>query len=131
MAMTCDDGCGDAPVREVLMAQERRSLIAHRRAVGHSQESLAAALGVERAPVSRWETGRSEPQPWNRPKLARVLGISTGELDDLLNDSVLDRHHGRPADRLDNAMVRPTATDLVSVAQLREQVADLETDYDS
>jgi transcriptional regulator with XRE-family HTH domain len=52
--------------------------------VGHSQESLAAALGVDRTTVSRWESGRTVPQPGLRPGLARELRIGLGELDAMM-----------------------------------------------
>ncbi|WP_258527530.1 helix-turn-helix domain-containing protein [Streptomyces sp. NBRC 110611] len=35
-----------------------------RRVVGHTQETLAAALSVERSTVARWEAGTSTPQPY-------------------------------------------------------------------
>lgn len=66
------------------MAAKRRALAQRRRALGHSQEQLAALLGVERSTVVRWEAGETEPLPWSRPKLAKVLNVSLDELDELL-----------------------------------------------
>lgn len=66
------------------MAQRRRALAERRKTVGHTQEQLAYLLGVERSTVVRWEAGATEPSPWCRPKLARVLAISLDELHDLL-----------------------------------------------
>lgn len=63
---------------------KRSALAARRAAAGHSQESFAAAMDLDRTTVGRWETGRSEPQSWQRPKMMDVLGVSAGELDDLL-----------------------------------------------
>jgi transcriptional regulator with XRE-family HTH domain/uncharacterized protein YukE len=67
------------------MAGKRRALAERRRTVGLSQEALAEALGVEPSTVGRWERGETAPQPWVRPKLARVLNVSRVELETLLN----------------------------------------------
>lgn len=113
------------------MASARRSFAARRRAVGHTQESFAEAVGVGRRTVSAWESGDTEPQPGIRPRLAAALRVTRDELDDLLNDFSPGLRRDRPGDRLDSAMRQPSTTDLVSVAQLRQQIAALERDYDS
>lgn len=66
------------------MATKRRALVERRKAAGLSQEALAAALRVEPSTVGRWERGETEPQPWCRPKLARLLAVSNEQLADLL-----------------------------------------------
>jgi transcriptional regulator with XRE-family HTH domain len=66
------------------MTAKRWALADRRKAVGHTQEQLAALLGVERSTVVRWEAGETEPLPWCRPKLAEALGISLNALHDLL-----------------------------------------------
>lgn len=66
------------------MSARRHRLAARRRAAGHSQESLAAALGVDRCTVQRWESGASTPQPTLRRGLAATLGVDDNELTDLL-----------------------------------------------
>jgi len=66
------------------MAVKRRALADRRRAVGHTQESLAALLGVERSTVVRWEAGETEPLPVHRPKLAEALAVSLDKLHELL-----------------------------------------------
>lgn len=66
------------------MAVRRHRLIQRRAAVGHTQESLAEAIQVDRTTVGRWESGRASPQPWIRPKLARALGLAADQLADLL-----------------------------------------------
>lgn len=68
------------------MAPRRRALAERRKTVGHTQEQLAYLLGVERSTVGRWEAGATEPSPWCRPKLARVLAISLDELPGLLGE---------------------------------------------
>ena len=65
-------------------AAKRRRLAQRRKAVGLTQEQLAEELGVERTTVVRWERGTTEPLPWLRPKLARVLKVSADRLGELL-----------------------------------------------
>ncbi|MEU5644014.1 helix-turn-helix transcriptional regulator [Streptomyces milbemycinicus] len=67
------------------MAPKRHQLIQRREAVGHTQESLAEALQVDRTTVGRWENGRGTPQPWMRPKLAQALRVSLDQLSLLLS----------------------------------------------
>ncbi|GAB7183053.1 helix-turn-helix transcriptional regulator [Kitasatospora sp. Ki12] len=62
------------------MAVKRARLAERRKDAGHTQETLADALGVHRSTVVRWERGQGEPQPWMWVKLARLLKISTAEL---------------------------------------------------
>lgn len=72
------------------MASRRQRLAQRRKTVGFSQEALADKLKVERSTVVRWERGESEPQPWFRPRIARVLRISVEQLDDLLTETTND-----------------------------------------
>jgi DNA-binding XRE family transcriptional regulator/tetratricopeptide (TPR) repeat protein len=51
---------------------------------GYTQEGLAEELGVDRATVQRWHTGKTRPQPYLWPKLAKALGISPQQLRDVL-----------------------------------------------
>jgi transcriptional regulator with XRE-family HTH domain len=75
----------------------KRWRLAHRRKLlGFTQESLAAALEVDRTTIERWENGRRAPQPWARPRLARVLQLSVSELDQLINASDTGRGIQRP-----------------------------------
>ncbi|MGH3712207.1 MAG: helix-turn-helix transcriptional regulator [Micromonosporaceae bacterium] len=69
------------------MAVRRQRLAQRRRTVGLSQEGLAERLRVERSTVARWESGETEPQPWLRPRLARVLQISVDQLGELLMEA--------------------------------------------
>ncbi|MFI9273928.1 helix-turn-helix domain-containing protein [Kitasatospora sp. NPDC052896] len=67
------------------MGARRERLIALRASVGHTQETLAASMGVDRTTVSRWERGTGLPRPWQMAKLATQLNISHAELADLLS----------------------------------------------
>jgi len=64
----------------------RERLARRRKALGLTQEALAARLEVERTTVVRWERGETQPLPWQRPRLARVLGVSADQLTALLAD---------------------------------------------
>ena len=69
-------------------ARRRAALAGARKSAGHTQESLAAALHVDRSTVIRWEAGDQAPLPYLRPKLARLLDQSTDQLKELIeNDS--------------------------------------------
>jgi DNA-binding XRE family transcriptional regulator/tetratricopeptide (TPR) repeat protein len=72
------------------MESKRRRLVQRRKALGFTQESFAHALGVERTTVNRWESGRTEPRPWARSKIAATLRISVDQLDDLLRAANVD-----------------------------------------
>ncbi len=47
-----------------------------RKMMGLSQEKLAALVGVDRASVSFWESGRNYPRPKHIEKLAAIFGVS-------------------------------------------------------
>jgi DNA-binding XRE family transcriptional regulator len=66
------------------MAPKRSQLAQRRRAIGHTQESLAEKLQVDRTTVVRWERGDCEPQPWIRRLLAAALDVSLDRLATLL-----------------------------------------------
>lgn len=68
------------------MALKRVRLAQRRKAIGYTQEHLAADLGIERSTVARWERALSLPHPWLRPMMAQALQVSLEELDDLLAD---------------------------------------------
>jgi transcriptional regulator with XRE-family HTH domain len=77
----------------VARSRRRYELAQRRRAVGHTQESFAEQLGgIDRSTIVRWESGATEPLPYIRPKIARVLDISIDELASMLTGSsdVLD-----------------------------------------
>ena len=111
------------------MAQHRNRLAARRRTVGLTQEALAERMQVDRSTVTRWESGRTAPQPWIRPRLARFLRVDAEGLNDLLT--------GRPSsegvqghDALDYAALHPGRIDLPAVATLRAHFDDCTGRYD-
>lgn len=72
------------------MAPRRNRLAQRRRFVGHTQESLAETLRVDRTTVVRWERGDCEPQPWMRRPLAAALDLSLDDLHHLLTGTGAD-----------------------------------------
>ncbi|MFJ1549516.1 helix-turn-helix transcriptional regulator [Streptomyces sp. NPDC088246] len=66
------------------MTSRRRRFADLRKARGFSQEGFAEAVGADRSTVQRWESGKTDPQPWQRLKIAKVLSITASELDALL-----------------------------------------------
>ncbi|MFI9273925.1 helix-turn-helix transcriptional regulator [Kitasatospora sp. NPDC052896] len=67
-----------------MVVTRRSALVAQRELVGHTQETLAGALSVDRSTVHRWESGKGDPRPWLRPRLAAELGVSVAQLHELL-----------------------------------------------
>ena len=51
---------------------------------GMNQKDLAAAIGVDRSTITKWENGTSYPRAWMLPKIADVLGCT---VDDLLRET--------------------------------------------
>jgi tetratricopeptide (TPR) repeat protein/DNA-binding XRE family transcriptional regulator len=72
-----EDGGAKVPARRERLAQRRKAL-------GLTQENLAALLSVATSTVVRWERGQSEPLPWIQPKLARMLKVPADGLGELL-----------------------------------------------
>src|SRR3954469_21725359 len=66
------------------MGGRRHGLIRARKAAYYTQESLAYELDLNPGTVGDWERGRSEPLPYKRPKLAKLLGVSREQLEELL-----------------------------------------------
>lgn len=71
------------------MAVRRSELAKLRKAAGYSQESFAEAMSVDRSTVVRWEAGGNDPQPYQQPKLARLLGVDAEGLRRLLHPAEL------------------------------------------
>ncbi len=108
------------------MAARRPGLARQRKAVGFSQEELAEHLGVERSTVVRWEAGETEPQPQLRPRIARALQVSLAHFDELLRCDVGST--GRSG--LDHLPAPPAGADLITVAEVRDEVQRLDAKYD-
>ena len=109
------------------MPAKRQRLAARRKAAGFSQEQLAERLGIDRSTVARWESGETGPQPWIRPRLARVLQVSLDQLDRLLAGG--GPAGAEAAERMSHALTHPGSADLVTVAGLRSQVHHLDEQY--
>jgi tetratricopeptide (TPR) repeat protein/transcriptional regulator with XRE-family HTH domain len=106
------------------MAARRQRLAMRRKAVGFSQEALAALLDVERSTVVRWESGETNPLPWIRPKLAGALAVSTDQLDALLEaapERPATEHEGSSWRGSPAEMAMPAA----SLAESRSPVCQL------
>ena len=109
------------------MPAKRQRFAARRKAVGFSQEQLAERLGIDRSTVARWESGETEPQPWIRPRLARVLQVSLDRLGHLLAGGGLTE--AEVAERMSYALTHPGSADIVTVAHLRNRVHHLDEQY--
>lgn len=77
------------------MACRRIRFAQRRRAAGYSQDNFAEAIKVDRSTVVRWEAGETEPQPYQRRKIAQVLSLDLAELDALLSDTSDDEEPQR------------------------------------
>ncbi|WP_235926537.1 helix-turn-helix transcriptional regulator [Actinokineospora pegani] len=69
--------------------RRRAELAAARKAAGHTQEALAALLGVDRTTVATWESGEHAPMPHVRPVLAQALGCSVEQVGGLVDGAVV------------------------------------------
>lgn len=58
--------------------------VVYRIRAGLRQEDVAALLGINRAAVANWETGRALPMSRLLPALARIYNCS---IDDLMTDA--------------------------------------------
>ncbi|SMD20542.1 helix-turn-helix transcriptional regulator [Lentzea albidocapillata] len=88
-------------------ARASSALAVARQRKGHSQESFAEEVGVAFSTVGRWERGECMPQPWKRPAIARVLGISIEQL------AILIESTGEVRCQVDRRVFLETATGAV------------------
>ena len=65
---------------EILRRSLGEVLKDHRMRCSMTQEFVAAALGVSRQAVSKWENGTADPSTSNLLKLAKLYGISPEDL---------------------------------------------------
>lgn len=68
------------PEYSTIRASLGETLKAHRERCGMTQEVVANALSVSRQAVSKWETGKSDPNTSNLLTLAKLYNISIEEL---------------------------------------------------
>jgi transcriptional regulator with XRE-family HTH domain len=66
------------------MAGKRQRFADRRKACGYSQEAFAEEIGINRSTIHRWENGSVDPQPCQRPAIAKALDVTQKELDALL-----------------------------------------------
>ncbi|MFB9729691.1 helix-turn-helix transcriptional regulator [Haloechinothrix salitolerans] len=113
------------------MSGKRMRLWRHRRAMGMSQEQLAASIGMgtDRSTIYRWESGEVTPSPRKQPRLARALGVSATELIDLLTPEA-DPEEPLSRGRVGHALRSPNSTDLATVESLWQEVHRLDERYD-
>lgn len=82
------------------MGERREGLVRARKAANLTQEKLAALLPADEKSIRAWESGRSEPRPHRRDRLARLLRISPARLEELLREGTaadLPRQRGAPS----------------------------------
>lgn len=72
----------------------RQAMQARRRALGHTQQSMADELGVPLATYRAWEQGRQRPLPGQRRKLARAMKVDLAEIGVWLDDPGLSTPEG-------------------------------------
>ncbi|ORT54743.1 helix-turn-helix transcriptional regulator [Streptomyces sp. CB03238] len=109
------------------MVLKRYRLVQQRESRGFTQEALAEELRVDRTTIVRWENGRSEPQAWMRPRLARALGVTADELRDLLAPAASPTPE---TERREYATRHPERSDLQTCAMLRTEFQQLIDQYD-
>jgi len=73
------------------VASKRTEFVRRRAALGFTQESLAEHVGVDRSTIARWEGGKGDPRPSQRPVLAEALQVSLAELQRLLDMLSVDQ----------------------------------------
>jgi transcriptional regulator with XRE-family HTH domain len=123
---------------------DRRELLRDARvAAGHTLESLAEAVEVNRSTAIRWERGVSNPQPRQRPKLAAALRLSLAHVDMMLSERLSPGDLDEPLSRrpVQNWPPQPVgeaervtyagSVDLVSVGALRDSIRRINALYDT
>ncbi|MFE4517959.1 helix-turn-helix transcriptional regulator [Kitasatospora sp. NPDC056783] len=70
------------------VAPRRKRFAKRRKTLGYSQEGFANELGVAVSTVARWEAGKTDPQGYLHPKMAKILKVTPEGLADLLTPEV-------------------------------------------
>jgi transcriptional regulator with XRE-family HTH domain len=70
----------------VVLGGRRVGLARARRAAELSQEELGRRLPADPTSIRDWEAGRSEPLPFKRGKLAKLLQVTPAQLEELLQE---------------------------------------------
>ncbi|RLV10412.1 transcriptional regulator [Streptomyces griseocarneus] len=110
------------------MALKRHRLVQQRESRGLTQEALAELLQVDRSTVVRWESGKADPRPWMRPRLASALGVTVDGLRELLATTATNADP--QTDRREYAVRHPERSDLETCAMLRTDFQELADRYD-
>lgn len=72
-----------------MLSDLARKISLLRRSKGDTQETFATRLGVKQATVSRWESGKSEPEYEQLVKLAEMAGLPLQEFLESPDDPVV------------------------------------------
>jgi len=107
------------------MARRESPLTKLRKATGHTQESFADELHVDRRSVGRWESGKASPLSTMYPFLARALRISAKELIAVLDQTEVWAERGRTGGAPDAEVVSSRRLPTGSVDHVDELVAHL------
>ncbi|OXM65326.1 helix-turn-helix transcriptional regulator [Amycolatopsis vastitatis] len=118
------------------MVAKRDELARARRAAGYTQERLAEALAIDVKTVGNWESGKTEPLPCKRPKLAAVLKVSADRLEELLRlaptyaavEVSNERDGAAAAARVDEQRRPPRAVPVVSLFPAQPAQQDRQAD---
>ena len=112
------------------MPGRRARLVRARKAAALTQEDLAHLVGVDRSTIGRWESGETEPQPWHRRKLAKQLGVTSEQLDEMLVGSPPEPPDDAETEALE-LVRRASASDVgeTTLTRLEQLVDDLASSY--